>query len=51
MTLNRMLARFGMLVVSLLVLAMNVIAQGKTVTGTVTDSKDGTPLSLSLIHI
>lgn len=44
MTLNRLLARFGMLVVSLLVLAMNVIAQGKTVTGKVTDSKDGTPV-------
>ncbi|TWI81534.1 iron complex outermembrane receptor protein [Lacibacter cauensis] len=44
MTLNRLLARFGMLVVALLVVAMNVIAQGKTVTGKVTDSKDGTPV-------
>ena len=51
MTLNRMLARFGMLVVSLLVLAMNVIAQGKTVTGTVTDSKDGTPLSNASVTV
>lgn len=51
MTLNRLLARFGMLVVALLVLAMNVIAQGKTVTGKVTDSKDGTPVPNASVTI
>ena len=35
----------------LMVLAMNVFAQGKTVTGKVTDSKDGTPVANASVTI
>jgi TonB-dependent starch-binding outer membrane protein SusC len=41
MTLKRMLARSGALFLMLLVVALNGFAQGRTVTGKVTDSKDG----------
>jgi TonB-dependent starch-binding outer membrane protein SusC len=41
MTLKRMLARSGALFLMLLVVALNGFAQARTVTGKVTDSKDG----------
>ncbi|QNA44888.1 SusC/RagA family TonB-linked outer membrane protein [Lacibacter sediminis] len=51
MTLHRLLARAGALALMLMVLAMNVFAQGKTVTGKVTDSKDGTPVANASVTI
>lgn len=51
MTLHRLLARAGAMALMLMVLAMNVFAQGKTVTGKVTDSKDGTPVANASVTI
>lgn len=51
MTLHRLLARAGALALLLMVFAMNVFAQGKTVTGKVTDSKDGTPVANASVTI
>lgn len=51
MTLHRLLARAGVFSFLLVVLAMNVFAQGKTVTGKVTDSKDGTPVANASVTI
>ncbi len=51
MTLHRLLARAGAMALMLMVLAMNVFAQGKTVTGKVTDSKDGTPVPNASVTI
>jgi iron complex outermembrane receptor protein len=51
MTLHRLLAKAGVLSFLLVVLAMNVFAQGKTVTGKVTDSKDGTPVANASVTI
>lgn len=51
MTLHRLLARAGVLSFLLVVLAMNVFAQGKTVTGKVTDSKDGAPVANASVTI
>lgn len=41
MTLKRMLARGGALLIALLVMALQGFSQGRTITGRVTDSKDG----------
>lgn len=41
---KRLLARAGALMLLLVVLAQTIFAQGKTVTGKVTDSKDGSPV-------
>ncbi|NCU03189.1 MAG: SusC/RagA family TonB-linked outer membrane protein [Chitinophagaceae bacterium] len=51
MTLHRLLARAGVLSFLLVVLAVNVFAQGKTVTGKVTDSKDGSPVANASVTI
>lgn len=51
MTLHRLLARAGALALLLMVFAMNVFAQGKTVTGKVTDNKDGTPVANASVTI
>jgi iron complex outermembrane receptor protein len=45
MALKRLLIRVGMLIPVLLILAQVGFAQGKTVTGKVTDSKDGSPVA------
>ncbi|WP_407525292.1 TonB-dependent receptor [Lacibacter sp. MH-610] len=45
MDLKRLLIRVGMLIPMLLILAQVGFAQGKTVSGKVTDSKDGSPVA------
>ncbi len=51
MTLKRMLAKAGALGFLLMVFAMHVFAQSKTVTGKVTDSKDGSPIGNASVTI
>lgn len=51
MTLKRMLARAGALGFLLMVFAMHVFAQSRTVTGKVTDSKDGSPIANASVTI
>ena len=51
MTLKRMLARAGALAFLLMVFAMHVFAQSRTVTGKVTDSKDGSPIANASVTI
>lgn len=51
MILKRMLARAAALLLVLLVSAHAVFAQGKTVTGKVTDSKDGSPVANASVTI
>ena len=51
MTLKRMLARAGALGFLLMVFAMHVFAQSRTVTGKVTDSRDGTPVANASVTI
>ena len=51
MTLKRMLARAGALAFLLMVFAMHVFAQSRTVTGKVTDSKDGSPIGNASVTI
>ncbi len=51
MTPKRLLARAGALMLLLMVVAQSVFAQGKTVTGKVTDSKDGSPVPNASITI
>lgn len=51
MTPKRLLARAGAFMLLLMVVAQSVFAQGKTVTGKVTDSKDGSPVQNASITI
>ena len=48
---KRLLARAGALVLLLMVFAQTIFAQGKTVTGKVTDSKDGSPVPNASVTI
>jgi len=48
---KRLLARAGALMLLLVVLAQTIFAQGKTVTGKVTDSKDGSPVPNASVTI
>ncbi|MEQ1798632.1 MAG: SusC/RagA family TonB-linked outer membrane protein, partial [Lacibacter sp.] len=48
---KRLLARAGALMLLLMVLAQTIFAQGKTVTGKVTDSKDGSPVPNASVTI
>jgi TonB-linked SusC/RagA family outer membrane protein len=51
MTLKRLLARTGVLALVFMVFAMHVFAQSRTVTGKVTDSRDGSPVSNASVTI
>lgn len=48
---KRLLARAGALMLLLMVLAQTIFAQSKTVTGKVTDSKDGSPVQNASVTI
>ncbi len=48
---KRLLARAGALMLLLMVFAQTIFAQGKTVTGKVTDSKDGSPVPNASVTI
>lgn len=51
MTLKRLLARTGVLALVFMVFAMHVFAQSRTITGKVTDSRDGSPVSNASVTI